>query len=98
MFYKLHIILGLFCTLIKINAQTTQNINVREYQTKTYFLNISKNVVVYVNEEGNVVADKAVDAAITYVKKNNRLGINTDPVRVVGNRTDSNGLLEMRKL
>lgn len=51
----------------------------------------------FVNEEGNVVADKAVDVAITYVKKNNRLGISTDPVRVVGNRTDANGILEQRK-
>lgn len=50
---------------------------------------------VFVNEEGNVVADKAVDAAITYVKKNNRFGVNTDPVKVVGNRTDASGLLEI---
>lgn len=53
--------------------------------------------LVFINEEGNTVADKAVDVAITYVKKNNRLGVNTDPVKVVGNRTDANGLLESRK-
>lgn len=51
----------------------------------------------FVNEEGNIVADKAVDVAITYIKKNNKLGVNADPVRVVGNRTDATGLLEIRK-
>lgn len=49
------------------------------------------------NEEGNVVADKAVEVAVTYIKKNNKLGVNADPVRVVGNRTDATGLLEQRK-
>lgn len=43
------------------------------------------------------MADKAVDVAITYIKKNNKLGVNADPVKVVGNRTDATGMLEVRK-
>lgn len=43
------------------------------------------------------MADKAVDVAITYIKKNNKLGVNADPVKVVGNRTDATGMLELRK-
>ena len=49
------------------------------------------------NEEGNLVAEKAVDVAVNYIKKNNKLGVNTDPVKVVGNRTDASGLLDSCK-
>lgn len=51
----------------------------------------------YVNEEGNVVADKAVDTALTYINKNPKLGVQVELQRVVGNRTDAKGLLETRK-
>ncbi|RZC36456.1 glutamate receptor ionotropic, kainate 2, partial [Asbolus verrucosus] len=37
----------------------------------------------FVNEEGNLVAEKAVDVAVNYIKKNNKLGVNVDPVKVV---------------
>lgn len=52
---------------------------------------------VYINEEGNDIADKAINVALTYIKKNNKLGISVDLRRVVGNRTDSNGFLESCK-
>lgn len=52
---------------------------------------------VYVNEEGNVAADRAVDTAMTYINKNPKLGVQVDLQRVVGNRTDAKGLLEARK-
>lgn len=58
-----------------------------------YFLQFS----VFVNEEGNLVADRAVDVAVTYIKKNNKLGVNVDPARVVGNRSDASGLLDACK-
>lgn len=51
----------------------------------------------FVNEEGNLVAEKAVDVATNYIKKNNKLGVNTDPVKVVGNRSDASGLLDSCK-
>ncbi|XP_045465403.1 ionotropic receptor 25a-like [Harmonia axyridis] len=50
--------------------------------------------VLYVNEEGNEVAEASVDVALTYIKKNNKLGINAEVTKVSGNRTDSTGLLE----
>nr|ALR72535.1 ionotropic receptor IR6 [Colaphellus bowringi] len=50
--------------------------------------------VLFVNEEGNEVAEKALDVALTYLKKNNKLGISVDIRKVVGNRTDSNAFLE----
>lgn len=56
------------------------------------------SISVFVNEEGNELADKAVDVAMTYLKKNTKLGISVDLRRVVGNRTDSNTFLETRKL
>lgn len=52
---------------------------------------------VFVNEEGNEVADKAVEVALTYLKKNSRLGVNVDLKRVVGNRTESTIFLEACK-
>lgn len=52
---------------------------------------------VYVNEEGNELADRAIEVAMTYIKKNNKLGINVELKRVIGNRTDSNNLLESRE-
>lgn len=53
---------------------------------------------VFVNEEGNEVADKAVDVAMTYLKKNSRLGVSVDLRKVVGNRTESNVFLEARNV
>lgn len=53
-------------------------------------------ILVFVNEEGNLVAEKAIEVAVNYIKKNNKLGVNTDPVRVVGNRSDASGLLDSR--
>lgn len=50
----------------------------------------------YVNEEGNSVADKAVEVAVTYVSKNPKVGVKVELQRVVGNRTDAKGLLESR--
>lgn len=54
--------------------------------------------IVFVNEEGNMVADKAVEVAVNYIKKNNKLGVSADTRKVVGNRTDSTGLLESCKI
>lgn len=51
----------------------------------------------FVNEEGNEIADKAVDVALTYLKKRSKLGVSVDLRRVVGNRTDSSLFLEARK-
>ncbi|XP_074039015.1 ionotropic receptor 25a isoform X1 [Leptinotarsa decemlineata] len=48
----------------------------------------------FVNEEGNEVADKTLDVVMTYLKKNNKLGLSVDVRRVVGNRTESNAFLE----
>ncbi|XP_017786976.1 PREDICTED: ionotropic receptor 25a [Nicrophorus vespilloides] len=50
--------------------------------------------VLFVNEEGNLVAEKAVDVALDYVKRNTKLGVKVDMERVVGNRTDAKGLLD----
>ncbi|KAK4882739.1 hypothetical protein RN001_006058 [Aquatica leii] len=49
--------------------------------------------VLYVNEEGNTVAEKSVEVALLYTNKNTKLGIKVDVQRAVGNRTDSQGLL-----
>lgn len=62
------------------------------------FVTIFKSFIVYVNEEGNEVAEASVDVALTYIKKNNKLGINAEVTKVSGNRTDSTGLLESCKL
>ncbi|KAJ8960482.1 hypothetical protein NQ318_013766 [Aromia moschata] len=53
---------------------------------------------VFVNEEGNEVADRAVDVAMTYIKKNSKLGVSVELRKVVGNRTDSNTFLESQFL
>lgn len=52
---------------------------------------------VFVNEEGNEIADKAVEVALTYIKKSTRLGVSVDLKRVVGNRTESSVFLEARE-
>lgn len=52
---------------------------------------------VFVNEEGNEVAEKAIDVALTYLKKNSKLGVSIDIRRVTGNRTESSVFLEARK-
>lgn len=51
----------------------------------------------FVNEEGNEVADKAVEVAMTYLKKNSKLGVTVELRRVVGNRTESSVFLEARE-
>lgn len=48
----------------------------------------------FINEVGNDVAQRAVDVAVNYVKKNTQLGLSVDVTTVEGNRTDSKGLLE----
>ncbi|XP_060526726.1 ionotropic receptor 25a isoform X2 [Cylas formicarius] len=50
--------------------------------------------VLFVNEEGNTIADKALEVALTYTKKTTKLGLSVNLVRVVGNRTESAGILE----
>lgn len=50
--------------------------------------------IVFINEVGNDVAQKAVDVALTYISKNQNLGLSVDLTVVEGNRTDSKGLLE----
>lgn len=52
---------------------------------------------VFVNEEANEIADKAVEVALTYIKKSTRLGVSVDLRRVVGNRTESSVFLEARE-
>lgn len=49
---------------------------------------------VFINEVGNDVAQKAVDVAVNYIKKNPDLGLSVEVMAVEGNRTDSKGLLE----
>ncbi|XP_066145499.1 ionotropic receptor 25a-like [Euwallacea fornicatus] len=50
--------------------------------------------LVFVNEEGNVVADKAINVVMNYIKKTTKLGLSVDLKRVVGNRTDSQNILD----
>jgi hypothetical protein len=38
-----------------------------------------------------------VDVAVNYIKKNNKLGVNTEPVKVIGNRSDASALLDSCK-
>lgn len=54
-------------------------------------------ILVYVNEEGNTVAEKAVEAALTYTNKGQKLGVQVNLQKVVGERTDSDELLVPRK-
>jgi hypothetical protein len=50
--------------------------------------------IVFINEVGNDVAQKAVNVAVDYVKKTSELGMSVEVMAVEGNRTDSKGLLE----
>ncbi|KAH1005541.1 ionotropic receptor 25a [Dendroctonus ponderosae] len=50
--------------------------------------------VIFANEEGNFVADKAVTVALNYIKKTSKLGLSVDLRRVVGNKTDSQNVLD----
>ncbi|XP_055372265.1 ionotropic receptor 25a [Condylostylus longicornis] len=50
--------------------------------------------VLFVNEVDNDVASKALEVALTYVKKNPRFGVSVQVFYVEGNRTDSKNLLE----
>lgn len=52
---------------------------------------------VYVNEEENLVAEKAVDVALNYISRNTKLGVKVEMKKVAGNRTDAKGLLDSRK-
>ncbi|ENN75289.1 hypothetical protein YQE_08066, partial [Dendroctonus ponderosae] len=56
----------------------------------------NNNIVagVFANEEGNFVADKAVTVALNYIKKTSKLGLSVDLRRVVGNKTDSQNVLD----
>ncbi|XP_044735980.1 ionotropic receptor 25a-like isoform X2 [Chrysoperla carnea] len=49
--------------------------------------------VMYVNEELNTVADRGLEAALLYVSKTPQLGVKIELQRVVGNRTDTKGML-----
>lgn len=51
----------------------------------------------FVNEEGNTVAERGVNVAVTYIKKNNKLGVSVELAKVTGNRSDTNGILSSRK-
>ncbi|XP_071055575.1 ionotropic receptor 25a [Onthophagus taurus] len=51
--------------------------------------------VIYVNEEDNDVADKSIEVAMDYIKRNTKLGVKVDLRKVTGNRTDSKGLLDL---
>lgn len=53
--------------------------------------------VVFAIEEGNSVADKAVTVALNYIKKTSKLGLSVDLRRVVGNKTDSQNVLDSCK-
>lgn len=67
---------------------------------KLYFNCIEKILInfyynaVFINEVGNDIAQKSVDMAVNYIKKNSNLGLSVEVVSVEGNRTDSKGLLE----
>ncbi|XP_066155907.1 ionotropic receptor 25a-like isoform X1 [Euwallacea fornicatus] len=50
--------------------------------------------VIFVNEEDNTVADKAINVVMNYIKKTTKLGLSVDIKRVVGNRTDSQNILD----
>lgn len=54
-------------------------------------------ILVFVNEELNQVADRALETAMTYISKTPSLGVKVDIQRVVGNRTDAKGILESCK-
>ncbi|KAL7042223.1 hypothetical protein ACKWTF_001073 [Chironomus riparius] len=55
----------------------------------------SQNInVLFINEVGNDIAQKAFEVAIGYIKKNPNLGLSVEYTLVEGNRTDSKGLLE----
>ena len=51
----------------------------------------------FVNEESNDLAEKSIDVALDYVKRNNKLGLNINLLRTAGNRTDSKGILDSCK-
>lgn len=42
------------------------------------------------------MADKAIDVAMNYIKKTSKLGLSVDMKRVVGNRSDSQNILDSR--
>lgn len=62
---------------------------------RIHFINCYYSV--YVNEEENLVADKAVDVVMNYLSRNTKVGVKVELQKVVGNRTDAKGLLESRK-
>lgn len=56
-----------------------------------------KHLLVYVNEEQNLIAESAVDVALNYIGRNSKLGVKVELRKVVGNRTDAKGLLDSRE-
>lgn len=88
-----------FLLIEVVHSQTTQNINVSKYLLTVLLVFFYCNFVffsVYVNEEGNTVADKAIDVAMNYIKKTSKLGLSVEMKRVVGNRSDSQNILDSR--
>jgi hypothetical protein len=91
-------VLSVLSLSINTKGQTTQNINVCKWWIEVLSNSIiQQSIIVFVNEEGNLVAEKAVDVAVNYIKKNNKLGVNTEPVKVIGNRSDASALLDSCK-
>lgn len=43
------------------------------------------------------MAERGVNVALTYIKKNNKLGVSVELSKVIGNRSDTNGILSSRK-
>lgn len=52
----------------------------------------------FINEVDNDAATKALDVAISFLRKNPSYGISVQVTAVEGNRTDSKGLLEAGKI
>ncbi|XP_076257962.1 ionotropic receptor 25a [Rhynchophorus ferrugineus] len=62
---------------------------------KHIILQTTQNInVLFANEEGNTVADKAIEVVLNYVKRTSKLGVSVDIRRVVGNKTDSQIILD----
>lgn len=99
----MHVLIVIILAIKLVDSQTTQTINVRKYLF-IYVLHLLRDIylfvllgTVYVNEEGNLVAEKAVEVALEYVKRNINVGIKVEIERVVGNRTDAKGTLDSCK-
>ncbi|XP_066245582.1 ionotropic receptor 25a-like [Euwallacea similis] len=63
--------------------------------SKSAYGQTTQNInVIFVNEEGNTVADKAINVVMNFIKKTSKLGLSVDLKRIVGNRTDSQNILD----